>query len=64
MVENVRILLNPHPGETTIPPILYYDIRAPHRFYSHIIERRDQCTCHEILNEITGVKIIPVIHNK
>jgi len=63
MVENVRILLNPHPGEAIITPILYYDIRALHRFYSHPIEKKDHCTCHKILAEIEGVKVAPVIQS-
>ena len=52
IVENVRILLNPHNGELFIEPILYYDIRMKQRFFSCDIQRKEQCTCRDILTEL------------
>ncbi|MFQ6123307.1 MAG: ThiF family adenylyltransferase [Candidatus Heimdallarchaeota archaeon] len=57
MVENVRILLNPHKGESIIEPILYYDLQYPQRFYSCAIQRKEQCSCREILITLEDMKL-------
>jgi len=61
MVENVRILLNPHNGESFIEPLLYYDVRRPQRFFFGEIQRKEQCTCREILTELGVSEVAPVL---
>lgn len=59
MVENVRILLNPHKGESVIKPLLYYDIKNHNRFFSCEMQRKEHCACYDILTEL-GVDVIPL----
>lgn len=56
MVENVRMLLNPHKGESFIEPILYYDLKHPQRFYSCTIQRKELCSCREILAKLDYIE--------
>ena len=56
MVENVRVLLNPHKGESVIKPLLYYDTKNQNRFFPCEMQRKDDCTCYNILSEL-GVDV-------
>ena len=53
MVEQVRKILNPLPGELgPIGPLLYYYPNQPNHFVYKSVSRRPNCECHELLEEL------------
>ena len=53
MVENTRIILLPlNKLEKPTPPLLYYDLLSPNRFYHVNIQRKKDCICNEILKNV------------
>ncbi|MFX1255181.1 MAG: ThiF family adenylyltransferase [Promethearchaeota archaeon] len=53
VVENIRILLQPfNETEKPVPPLLYYEVERPDRFWKVELKRNPKCVCNKILKEI------------